>query len=380
MTGKRIGSIDFWRGVVLAIIFINHIPGNVLGNFTPRNYGFSDAAEAFVFLSGLSVVLAYGRRFLAESPWRASRPLAKRAMRLYATHVVLTASALTIFAAASYVTGQEALLSGHGRSTPFADPVRGMLGIAILGHQIGYFNILPLYIALLVFAPFLFFIGLRDRWIMLLVSAGLYALTRSTGVNLPSWPDPGDWFFNPMSWQLMFALGIFVGFFLQEGGIPIHAGAYRAALAFTCAAAVVVTEAFGLMPGLLGTAGAYLDWGKTELGVIRIVDFLTLAYVLYCSRVSKRLESTPFYSAISLLGRHALTVFCIGSLLSAVGQILNQTWISSPTFDVAFVAVGLWLLHRIASALECQRQTAAVLAGRATPAPSPRADGLSCGP
>jgi hypothetical protein len=61
--GERIDSIDFWRGVALVTIFINHIPGNILGNLTPRNFGFSDSAEAFVFLSGLSVSLAYASRF-----------------------------------------------------------------------------------------------------------------------------------------------------------------------------------------------------------------------------------------------------------------------------------------------------------------------------
>ncbi len=56
-------SIDFWRGVVLCTIFINHIPGNLFEIVTQKNYGFSDSAEAFVFLSGLSLALAYARRF-----------------------------------------------------------------------------------------------------------------------------------------------------------------------------------------------------------------------------------------------------------------------------------------------------------------------------
>ncbi len=46
---KRIGGIDFWRGAVLIAILVDHIPGNVLENFTPRNFGLSDSSEAFVF-------------------------------------------------------------------------------------------------------------------------------------------------------------------------------------------------------------------------------------------------------------------------------------------------------------------------------------------
>lgn len=367
MTEKRIDSIDFWRGTVLAIIFINHIPGNILGNFTPRNYGFSDAAEAFVFISGLSVVLAYGRRFQMGSALEASTLLTMRAVRLYAVHIVLTASALSLFAVATILTGQDAFLNEHGRSTPFADPIRGAVGIMTLGHQIGYFNILPLYVTLLAFAPALCLLGARDRWRMLLLSAGIYALARSTGVNLPSWPDPGDWFFNPIAWQFMFALGIFVGLSMRKGGIPVHAGIYRLALIFTCASAIVVSNVFGFVPGLADAAGAYLDWGKTELGVIRIVDFLALAYALYCSGLSARFKSTPIYSAASLLGRHALMIFCVGSLLSAIGQILSATWESSALFDVAFVAVGLGILYKIASVLECRRRTEAILASAPKP-------------
>ena len=64
MAGRaRIDGIDFWRGIVLCTIFIDHLPGNILEGLTPRNYGFSDAAEAFVFLSGASLALAYGTHF-----------------------------------------------------------------------------------------------------------------------------------------------------------------------------------------------------------------------------------------------------------------------------------------------------------------------------
>ena len=59
MSANRVRDIDFWRGAVLIAILIDHIPGNPLENWTPRNFGLSDSAEAFVFLSGLSVGLIY---------------------------------------------------------------------------------------------------------------------------------------------------------------------------------------------------------------------------------------------------------------------------------------------------------------------------------
>ena len=53
--------IDFFRGLALIFIFWDHIPHNPLAEFTVRNFGFSDAAEIFVFLAGYAAVLAYGK-------------------------------------------------------------------------------------------------------------------------------------------------------------------------------------------------------------------------------------------------------------------------------------------------------------------------------
>jgi hypothetical protein len=353
VSGKRIESIDFWRGAVLATIFVNHIPGNVLGNLTPRNYGFSDAAEAFVFLSGLSVALAYGRRFETGPPRTAVKLVLARAARLYPAHIVLTVIALALFAAAGLLTGQEAFLTEHGRAAVFTDPVRGFIGIATLGHQLGYFNILPLYVVLLIFAPLLLLTGLRSRWGMLLMSASVYGVARVTGANLPSWPEPGVWFFNPLTWQLMFALGIFTGLTLQKGAFPLRAGAYRLSLLFTVVSALFVSNVVGFSPEVATAADPHLDRGKTDLGIIRIIDFLALAYAIHGSGVVARLKKTAIFSATSLLGRHSLAIFSAGSLLSVGGQILNAAVSSSPYLDIVFVVAGLWTLHKIASLLEC---------------------------
>ncbi|MGJ0620499.1 MAG: OpgC family protein [Methylocystis sp.] len=358
MAGKRIESIDFWRGAVLAAIFVNHIPGNILGNLTPRNYGFSDAAEAFVFLSGLSVALAYSRRFETSRSWTTAKVMMSRATQLYWTHIFLTALALALFGGAWVLTGQEALLSEHGRGTLVADPMRGFIGVVTLGHQIGYFNILPLYVVLLACAPVFLLAGLRDKWAMLFMSAGVYVVARLMNVNFPSWPDAGVWFFNPFTWQFMFALGIFAGLIARREKFPVRAGAYRLAAAFTFVAALVVSNFVGLVPDLADAVASHLDRNKTDLGTVRIVDFLALAYMIYCSGLSGILKKTPIFPSMSLLGRHSLAIFSAGSLLSVVGQILNAAVTNSPFFDIVIVLAGVWILHKLASHLECaQRPT-----------------------
>src|ERR1700693_5290305 len=53
--------IDLFRGLSLWLIFLDHIPEAFLNKLTPRNFGFSDAAEILVFLSGLASGIVYGR-------------------------------------------------------------------------------------------------------------------------------------------------------------------------------------------------------------------------------------------------------------------------------------------------------------------------------
>src|SRR5205085_10134257 len=100
---NRIDGIDFWRGFVLLTIFINHAPANLLSHFTHHNYGFSDGAEGFVFLSGLSVALAYGRRFLDGQVARSVTAIFRRALTLYWVQIAVSILGILFLVAASGV-------------------------------------------------------------------------------------------------------------------------------------------------------------------------------------------------------------------------------------------------------------------------------------
>ncbi len=51
LSSERDLRLDLFRGVALWLIFLDHIPQNVVNWFTIRNYGFSDATEIFIFIS-----------------------------------------------------------------------------------------------------------------------------------------------------------------------------------------------------------------------------------------------------------------------------------------------------------------------------------------
>src|SRR5262245_39820546 len=63
-TGERELRLDLFRGMALWLIFVDHLPANILTWFTIRNYGFSDATEIFIFISGYTAAFVYGRAML----------------------------------------------------------------------------------------------------------------------------------------------------------------------------------------------------------------------------------------------------------------------------------------------------------------------------
>ena len=81
--------LDFFRGVALVFIFIDHIPENILSYFTLEAFGFFDAAEVFIFISGFTAALVYGRRLVEKGVIYATAQVLRRAWQLYVAHVFL---------------------------------------------------------------------------------------------------------------------------------------------------------------------------------------------------------------------------------------------------------------------------------------------------
>jgi hypothetical protein len=226
-------------------------------------------------------------------------------------------------------------------------------------HQLDNANILPLYIALLLMTPLLLVLARRDDRLMLAASAGLYLAARVFSLNLPTWPVEGSWFFNPIAWQLIFAIGIFAGRRLKRGGIAYDARLFAACLAVVAIAAVVRTDAFGYASGLWQDVHGMLDCGKTDLGFARLVHFLALAYIVYNSGLTGLMRRTRAFLPLCLMGRYSLPVFATGIVLSAMGDLIVDT--RSEAFNhqlalgAAIVAGGILLHYLVARGLAAWR-------------------------
>lgn len=361
---SRVDSIDFWRGVILVSIFINHIPGNILEGYTHKNIGFSDATEAFVFLSGLSVALAYGRRVISGEISLPFRAIRKRVVTIYSVQLFLSLAAIALFLAAAFLFDDDGLLADHGRDIMLDRPLKALLAIAGLSHQIGYFNILPLYIVLLIATPALLALARYNASMMLAASVATYTLARIYEINLPTWPVEGHWFFNPFTWQLLYCLGLYVGLQLHRIDRLRSRTFFAVSVVVIGLSLLIVTGLFSFLPGLKTAASELLDLSKTDLGLARLAHFLVLAYAIFYLRSPRLIPLTPLYRPLCLLGRHSLPVFAAGSLLSAIGQIMQYSFNLAWLDEMLLIGTGICILYAVArnSAARKQRYRNALIA------------------
>jgi hypothetical protein len=253
------------------------------------------------------------------------------------------------------------VIEPHGRGAVFHDTSRGVTGILILGHQLGYFNILPLYVVLMVWAPVLLLLVRANVALALTASIALYVMTRTTGWALPSWPEPGSWYFNPFAWQLLFTIGAVAGVWWRSEKVPYIPIAFGASVLMVVASALVVTDAFGLVPGYWEVVRHHFDFDKSNLGVARLLHFLALAYLLSQIPLGTALSRTALGAELSRLGRNGLAVFAVGSFLCALGEVImtlsEVKYSASPVLvGMIFTALGVVALSLLARYLEWDRK------------------------
>lgn len=352
---SRDSLVDAVRGLALAMIFVNHVPGNPLESFTSRNFGFSDATELFVFLAGYSAAVAYGARIESRGLARTGLRIWGRAFHLYVLHLFTMLLAIAIAAAASLWSADPHFLEWINLGQVFADPARALPGMVLLSYQAGYFNILPLYVLLLLGTPCLL-ACLRVAPRTTLAGAGLLYLGAQIGdLNFPAYPGEGAWFFNPLTWQLMFVIGAFVGDRARRGlpVVPSHRGLFWAAVALLVLALVMKLTDYYPGPEALPLPFFCYGQDKTFVTVPRLLHALALLYV--GARLGARWllnHAGPVGLCCERLGQYGLPVFCLGSVLAVAIQALLFILNAGIILEWAMVAGGIalqigvaWFLH-----------------------------------
>src|ERR1700743_2717185 len=147
--------LDLFRGVGLWMIFLDHIPHDVVAWLTLRNYGFSDAAEFFVFISGYLVGWVYTTLSAGRGSLAALKRLWRRAAEMYVAHIML----FLLFTAQIARTARRfdnPMYENEFNVFNFLQHPDVLIGQALtLRYKPVNLDVLPLFITLIATAPFM---------------------------------------------------------------------------------------------------------------------------------------------------------------------------------------------------------------------------------
>jgi hypothetical protein len=188
-------------------------------------------------------------------------------------------------------------------------------------------DVLPLYIVLMLFLPFILWLMKWRADVTLALSAILYALTWEYDLYLSAYPN-GYWAFNPFAWQLLFVFGAWCA----EGGARRMSGILSSRITLWICFVYLVASFYVTMtwyiPQLSHLTPRWLDqWmypiDKTNLDVLRFAHFLALAAITvrFLPRDWSGLKS-PWLRPLILCGQHSLEIFCLGVFLAFAGHFL----------------------------------------------------------
>jgi len=348
--------LDLFRGLALWLIFLDHIPANIVSWITIRHYGFSDATEIFVFISGYTAAFVYGREMRDRGFVVGGARILRRAWQVYVAHIFLFVLYMAEIAYVTTVFENPLYSEEMGILNFLKQPENTLVQAMILRFQPANMDILPLYITLLLgFVPTLWLL-LRRPTLALAASFALYMAVRVFGLHLATYPE-GVWFFNPLAWQFLFVFGAWCAL----GGAERFGGFIRSRPALMLALAYL---AFGLalsfvwnVPALEAKVPRWLsNWvfsiDKTNLDPERFIHFAALAVVTvqFVRRDWAGLESR-WLRPIILCGQHSLVIFCLGEFLSFAGHFVIVEVAGGFATHVLVSAAGVAIMIAVAALL-----------------------------
>lgn len=344
--------LDLFRGIANWAIFLDHIPNNAIAWLTTRNYGFSDAADIFVFISGYTAAFVYARRISVQGMLAGTALLMRRVWQLYVAHVLL----FVFYAAAiGYVAqryGHSHLLDEFNVAGLIEQPVATLTQGLMLKFKPLNLDVLPLYIVLMAGFPPLLILMMRWPHAALAASLCVYFAARQFHWNFSAYPS-GGWYFNPFAWQLLFTMGAWAAL----GGRAFMQALAQSRAILAASVAFVLFASIVTLADRLGTTGflpaGVLEWfvpnDKTNLAPSRVLHFLALAVIVVRLVPAdwSGLRSAVLRPLI-VCGQRSLEVFCIGIFLSFVGHFILEMYSDGLAAQVAVSAAGLMLMTCVA--------------------------------
>lgn len=370
--------LDFFRGLAMFIILFAHTPGNFFTLWIPARWGFSDATEIFVFCSGMASAIAFGGAF-AKAGWLlGTARVLFRVWQVYWAHIGLffATVALTVWMTELDITGRN--YWGRLNLWPlFVESDKWsnseiLLSFMTLRYVPNYFDILPMYMVVLVMMPIVMAFARVNLWLVAAFIGVMWlfaqtALTESLGVphlELPAEPwTERSWFFNPFGWGMLF----FTGFAFMKGWLPkppvtpVLIGIAAFIVLLNIPFSNIGVREFGFEFAKEWRAENRALFSKSDFGILRYVQFLALAYLAWVIAGDKGNNLLPGTGVLGRIwdrclklilkvGQQSLAVFVVSMFLARFSGFVMDV-LGRDTLTVVMVNIaGMGVLVIVAYA------------------------------
>jgi hypothetical protein len=349
-------------GIAAWFLFLDHIPHNAVGLLTMRNFGFSGAADLFVFVGGYTAAILYGRMMLERGFVVTATRIFKRLWQLYAAYIVLFVIYIDLIGYVARKSRAPELIGEFNVAGIVDHTIRTLIHGLLLQAKPLNLDVLQLFIVLMAAFPFVLFGMVRRPNVTMVGSLGLYLAARHFDWNLSSFPD-GKWSLNPFCWQLLFALGAWLALSGANQIRAIHKlqelVVLRAAAGLYLLFALAVTVAgkfpqAGIVPDLLRDA---LLPDRENLAPHRVLHFLALAF-LFTYMVPRDWSGFRWQTLQPVIkcGQEWLAVFCAGVFLSFAGHLVLITGPDSLAMHVLVSFAGISIMTGVAYYVSWSKQ------------------------
>jgi hypothetical protein len=353
--------LDLFLGIANWFIFLDHMPHNTVNLITVRNYGFSGAADIFIFISGYAAAIVFAKMMLERGFIVGATRLFKRAWQLYIAYVILFVIYIVAIGDVASRYAVSDIIYEFNVTGLVDHPIRTLAHGLLLQSRTLNLDLLQLYIILMaLFAPVLWAM-LRKPDLTMAGSIALYLAARQFEWSLPSFPE-GSLYFNPFCWQLLFVSGAWFALggarrlrpVLDSPVLPWLGIAYLVfALAMTMAGRF---PEFGTMfPASLFDAFNPND--KANLAPYRVLHLIVLAFFVtrFLPKDWRGLQ-WPIFGPLIKCGQQSVAVFCAGVFLSFFGHFALMISSGSLMTQILVSVAGVVIMTSVAYYLSWSRQ------------------------
>lgn len=343
--------LDFFRGSAMFIIYIAHCRGNFLWDYIPARFGLSDAADMFVFLSGMAASIAFGGTFVRQGMVMGTARILHRCWQLLVAHLGLFFTVAMVVTAGTRWYGDTDYVEVLKLHRFFADTSSALIGLFTLTYVPHYFDILPVYIVVLAMVPIAMLLARINPLLVPVTSLALYVATTVLGLNFPAnADDQAQWYFNPFAWQLIF----FTGFSLGRGWIVVPLDSkpllWGSILVLAAGLAISLPVVFAHVMWIDALRVWIMDHSdKTNLDLLQYVHFLASAYIaVIILKGRETVLLAPALKPFVKCGQQALAVFLSGMVLSHIGGMIFDHRGTGFVTQLAVNGVSFTLLFAVA--------------------------------